>query len=71
MCSSVFFLSRVIIEGNFWGRTMAAISSSTDPSSYEGFGPFMPGFELVPYNDIPALEVNQDSCFFKRDYIYM
>lgn len=36
---------------------MAAISSSTDPSSYEGFGPFMPGFELIPYNDIPALEV--------------
>ncbi|XP_037318883.1 ornithine aminotransferase, mitochondrial isoform X2 [Pungitius pungitius] len=35
---------------------MAAISSSTDPSSYEGFGPFMPGFELVPYNDIPSLE---------------
>ncbi|XP_066522402.1 ornithine aminotransferase, mitochondrial [Hoplias malabaricus] len=46
----------VFAEGNFWGRTMAAISSSTDPSSYEGFGPFMPGFELVPYNDIPALE---------------
>lgn len=43
--------------GNFWGRTMAAISSSTDPSSYEGFGPFMPGFELVPYNDVSALEV--------------
>lgn len=36
---------------------MAAISSSTDPSSYEGFGPYMPGFELVPYDDIPALEV--------------
>lgn len=36
---------------------MAAISSSTDPSSYDGFGPFMPGFELIPYNDIPALEV--------------
>ncbi|XP_039894912.1 ornithine aminotransferase, mitochondrial isoform X2 [Simochromis diagramma] len=35
---------------------MAAISSSTDPSSYEGFGPYMPGFELVPFNDIPALE---------------
>ncbi|XP_045543714.1 ornithine aminotransferase, mitochondrial isoform X2 [Salmo salar] len=35
---------------------MAAISSSTDPSSYEGFGPFMPGFGLIPYNDIPALE---------------
>ncbi|XP_064820583.1 ornithine aminotransferase, mitochondrial-like isoform X2 [Oncorhynchus masou masou] len=43
-------------NGNFWGRTMAAISSSTDPSSYEGFGPFMPGFGLIPYNDIPALE---------------
>ncbi|KAK1794164.1 hypothetical protein P4O66_011064, partial [Electrophorus voltai] len=43
-------------KGNFWGRTMAAISSSTDPSSYDGFGPFMPGFELVPYNNIPALE---------------
>ncbi|MCJ8738852.1 hypothetical protein PDJAM_G00040520 [Pangasius djambal] len=46
----------IFAQGNFWGRTMAAISSSTDPSSYEGFGPFMPGFELVPYNDIPALE---------------
>ncbi|XP_037400193.1 ornithine aminotransferase, mitochondrial [Pygocentrus nattereri] len=46
----------IFAEGNFWGRTMAAISSSVDPSSYEGFGPFMPGFELVPYNDIPALE---------------
>ncbi|XP_062858809.1 ornithine aminotransferase, mitochondrial [Trichomycterus rosablanca] len=46
----------IFAEGNFWGRTMAAISSSTDPSSYDGFGPFMPGFELVPYNDIPALE---------------
>ncbi|MEI2707814.1 MAG: hypothetical protein V9E96_02215 [Chitinophagaceae bacterium] len=39
-------------EGNFWGRTLAAISFSTDPSSYKGFGPFMPGFEIMPYNDI-------------------
>lgn len=46
----------VFAEGNFWGRTLAAISSSTDPSSYKGFGPFMPGFDLVPYNDLPALE---------------
>ena len=46
----------IFAEGNFWGRTLAAISSSTDPSSYKGFGPFMPGFELVPYNDIVALE---------------
>lgn len=46
----------VFANGNFWGRTMAAISSSTDPSSYKQFGPYMPGFELVPYNDIAALE---------------
>ncbi|MFY7965363.1 MAG: ornithine--oxo-acid transaminase, partial [Chitinophagaceae bacterium] len=46
----------VFAEGNFWGRTLAAISSSTDPSSYHNFGPFMPGFELVSYNDLIALE---------------
>lgn len=46
----------VFAEGNFWGRTLAAISSSTDPSSYEGFGPYMPGYSLVPYNDLAALE---------------
>ncbi|XP_076651026.1 putative ornithine aminotransferase, mitochondrial isoform X2 [Halictus rubicundus] len=46
----------VFAEGNFWGRTMSAVSSSTDPSSYSGFGPFMPGFELVPYDDLVALE---------------
>lgn len=46
----------VFAEGNFWGRTLAAISASTDPSSYKGFGPFMPGFDIVPYNDTDALE---------------
>lgn len=46
----------IFAEGNFWGRTLAAISSSTDPSSYKGFGPYMPGFELVPYNHLTALE---------------
>jgi ornithine--oxo-acid transaminase len=46
----------IFAEGNFWGRTLAAISSSTDPSSYHQFGPFMPGFELVPYNDLISLE---------------
>jgi ornithine--oxo-acid transaminase len=45
------------LAGNFWGRTLSAISSSTDPTSYDGFGPFMPGFEIIPYNDLPALEV--------------
>ncbi|XP_011647198.1 ornithine aminotransferase, mitochondrial isoform X2 [Pogonomyrmex barbatus] len=46
----------IFARGNFWGRTMSAISSSIDPTSYYGFGPFMPGFELVPYDDLPALE---------------
>lgn len=46
----------IFAEGNFWGRTLAAISSSTDPSSYAGFGPYMPNFDLIPYNDIGALE---------------
>jgi ornithine--oxo-acid transaminase len=46
----------IFAEGNFWGRTLAAISSSTDPLSRTGFGPYMPGFELVPYDDLPALE---------------
>ena len=46
----------IFAAGNFWGRTMAAISSSTDASSYDQFGPFMPGFEIVPYNDLIALE---------------
>ncbi len=46
----------IFASGNFWGRTMAAISSSTDPTSYKNFGPYMPGFEIVPYNDLAALE---------------
>jgi len=44
-------------EGNFWGRTIAAISSSSDPSSYQNFGPFVPGFQQIPYNNIGALAV--------------
>ncbi|RVU25698.1 ornithine--oxo-acid transaminase [Sandaracinomonas limnophila] len=47
----------IVAEGNFWGRTLAAISASTDPSSFENFGPFLPGFIKIPYNDIPALEL--------------
>ena len=46
----------IFAEGNFWGRTLAAVSSSTDPDCYEGYGPYMPGFEIIPYNNIPALE---------------
>lgn len=46
----------IFVEGNFWGRSIAAISSSTDPSSFKGFGPYVSGFEIIPYNNIPALE---------------
>lgn len=46
----------IFAKGNFWGRTLAAISSSDDPSSYEGFGPYMPGYDLIPYNDLRSLE---------------
>ena len=46
----------LFVKGNFWGRTLAAISSSDDPLSYEGFGPFMPGYDIIPYNDLSALE---------------
>ncbi len=46
----------IFAKRNFWGRTMAAISSSTDPKSYTNFGPYMPGFEVIPYDDILALQ---------------
>lgn len=46
----------IVCEGNFHGRTIAIISMSTDPDSYKGFGPYTPGFKVVPYNDIDALE---------------
>jgi len=47
----------VFVEGNFWGRTLAAISTSCDPTNYSEFEPFMPGFFKVPYNNIEKLEV--------------
>ncbi len=46
----------VFARGNFWGRTLAAVSASTDPSARTGFGPYMPGYEVVPYDDLPSLE---------------
>lgn len=45
----------IFVERNFWGRTLGAISSSTDPLSTRNFGPYMPGFEIIPYNDLAAL----------------
>ncbi|WP_242427367.1 ornithine--oxo-acid transaminase [Flammeovirga pacifica] len=44
------------VEKNFHGRTTTIISVSTDPVATTNFGPFMPGFEIVPYNDLEALE---------------
>jgi ornithine--oxo-acid transaminase len=49
-------VKHVFADGNFWGRSLAAISSSTDPSSFAGFGPYMPGFVIVPYNDLKAVD---------------
>ncbi|TVR78267.1 MAG: ornithine--oxo-acid transaminase [Chitinophagaceae bacterium] len=52
----------IVCSENFHGRTTGVISFSSDPSSYEGFGPKMPGFEIIPYNNIAALEAAlQDS----------
>jgi ornithine--oxo-acid transaminase len=44
-------------ENNFHGRTISVISFSTDPDSRKDFGPFTPGYEVIPYNDINALKV--------------
>ena len=46
----------VFATGNFHGRTVGVISASTDPSSTTDFGPFVPGYVIVPYNDLEALE---------------
>ena len=46
----------IVCDGNFHGRTITIISMSTDPDSFKGFGPYTPGFEVVKYNDIEALE---------------
>jgi ornithine--oxo-acid transaminase len=45
----------IVVEGNFHGRTLGIISASTDPASKNGFGPYLPGFVTIPYNDLTAL----------------
>eukprot|EP00128_Syssomonas_multiformis_P012956 Colp12_sorted_trinity150504_noHs@10450 len=51
----------VFMENNFWGRTLSACSSSTDPECYNNYGPFMPGFNIIPYNNLQAVkEVLED-----------
>ncbi|MBI3719661.1 MAG: ornithine--oxo-acid transaminase [Sphingobacteriales bacterium] len=46
----------IVCEGNFHGRTSTVISFSSDPSAYTNFGPYMPGFEAIPFNNLQALE---------------
>ena len=47
----------IVCSGNFHGRTSTVISFSTDPDSNSKFGPYTPGFVIIPYNDITALQV--------------
>lgn len=46
----------IVCEGNFHGRTSTVISFSTDPAARKNFGPYMPGFQAIPFNDLKALE---------------
>ena len=46
----------IVCDGNFHGRTITIVSMSADPEAYRDYGPYTPGFEKIPYNDIPALE---------------
>ena len=50
----------IVAEGNFHGRTTTIVSFSTDPVAREGFGPFTPGFRIVPFGDAAALEAAID-----------
>jgi len=45
----------LVCSGNFHGRTTGIISFSSDPESTGGFGPYMPGYQMIPYNDLSAL----------------
>ena len=47
----------IFVEGNFHGRAIGISSAATDPERYGGFGPFLPNLEVVPYDDLEALEV--------------
>jgi ornithine--oxo-acid transaminase len=57
----------IAVEKNFHGRTTGIISASTDPDSRNNFGPFMPGYQIIPYDDLKALEQalkNKNVCGF-------
>jgi len=46
----------IVCAQNFHGRTLGVISFSTDPASKQNYGPYLPGFQVIPYNDLTALE---------------
>jgi ornithine--oxo-acid transaminase len=50
----------VVFDGNFHGRTTTIVSFSTDPDARDGFGPYTPGFRIVPYGDLDALAAAMD-----------
>lgn len=57
----------IVCDGNFHGRTISIISFSEDPDSFKGFGPYTPGFERIPYNDVEALRIalqDRNVCAF-------
>jgi len=56
----------IVCEGNFHGRTTTVISFSSEESYKKGFGPFTPGFKIIPYGDAEALEkaITPRTCAF-------
>lgn len=56
----------IVCENNFHGRTTTVVSFSTEQAYKEGFGPFTPGFKVIPFNDLAALEkaINKNTCAF-------
>lgn len=57
----------IAVSSNFHGRTLGVISASTEASSRDDFGPFMPGYQIIPYDDLVALEAalkNPNVCSF-------
>src|SRR5699024_790298 len=56
----------IVCEGNFHGRTMAAISLSSEDEYKRGLGPMLPGIKIIPYGDIEALKaaINDNTAGF-------
>ena len=66
------FAKIICAVDSFWGRSLAAVSSSTNSKHKKDYGPFMPGFQCVAYNDLSALELainDQHVCAFMMEPI--